>query len=223
MSAEREKLRYVIEHSSGNIGDICAEIYYEFLHNNSQNAPDLFRMFLELSHEAESDQTMPVKQYFSTKEYSDAFDKVRPLSMQVIENLAKENMEEIDFYRILWENISNKAFFHADVERICAILFALMAPQIPYFHLQDPISMDNDEYKKICKIISKDYRKAVFATRCGYEQHTEVASQLISIYESIPGDKEKLVYVARLLNYFNARMHSLYEKLSSNNEEAQEE
>lgn len=223
MVTKRENIKSFVEHISGDIGDICAEFYYKFLEKETQNLSDSFRNFLELWNELESDETIEAKKYFDSEEYAAAFSKVRPLAIQLIENLVKENKTEKEFYESLWVNISNKAFFPTDIERICAILFMLVAPQIPYFHLPEPISMEDEEYRKLCDATRIEYKKALFATRCGYEQHTEVASQLIAIYEGIHGEKEKLVYVARLLSYYDMRIQKFREKLEECEEENSEE
>ena len=94
MVTKRANIKSFVEHISGDIGDICAEFYYEFLEKETQDLSDSFRNFLELWNELESDETIEAKKYFDSEEYAAAFSKVRPLAIQLIENLVKENKTE---------------------------------------------------------------------------------------------------------------------------------
>lgn len=219
MTTEKN-LRQYLEHISGSLPDICAEIFYCFLKEDSSNAARNFQCFLELWPDVGTDQTAEAGKYFSEEEYEKTFESIRPIISTLLNNLVEENTPADQFYARMWDSISNKDFFPSDVECICAILYALASPLIPYYQMKDPVRMDNEKFNEIGKIIKPQVKKALFALNRKYRQRTEVSSQLVFLLEEIDDVEQRIVFMAKLIGYYQIREKRLFDILEKYKKEA---
>ena len=207
----------------GFIGDICAEIYFLFLKENEQ-AKQNFQLLLENWDEIDSDNSTTVKMaYFPENDYQSCLNGIRPVIGHILSNLVEKNSTSETFHSDLWDTINNVNLFGSDLEKICALLFVVMSPQIPYFQMHDALRMDDDEYRNISQLVERQYKKAVFALNRGYEQRTEVASQIMACLNEINDEKQQIVYMANIIGYFRFVIHQLEEKIKKLNTEVNEE
>ena len=212
MATERN-LRQYLEHITGSPPDICAEIFYRFLKENSAKAAQTFQSLLELWPDVDTDQTVEAEKYFSEEEYERAFTSIQPIISTLVNNLVEENIPADQFYARMWDSISNKDFFPSEVECICAILYVLDSPLTPYYQMKDPIQMDNEKFNAIGEIIKPQVKKALFALNRKYRQRTEVSSQLIYILEEIDDVEQRIVFMAKLIGHYQMREKRLRNKL----------
>lgn len=211
--ATQNKLRQYLEHITGSLPDICAEVFYRFLKENSSNAAQDLQRFLELWPDVDTDQTVEAGKYFSEEEYENAFKFIQPVISKLVNNLVEENVPVDQFYARMWDSISNKDFFPSDVECICAILYVLASPLTPYYQMKDPVQMDNEKFNAIGEIIQPQVRKALFALNRKYRQRTEVSSQLIYILDEINDVEQRIVFMAKLIGHYQMREKRLRDML----------
>lgn len=209
------KTSSVIEYIStidGYLGDICSDVYFLYLKKNDQ-AHNNLRTFLESWYDIESDKSTSVKIYYSEDDYRDCFDDIRPVIDRLLSNLVEKNYPSETFYSNLWDSINNDFLFDSDLEKICAVLFVLLSSKIPYFQMEEALRMSDEEYWKISQEVDEQYKKAVFALNRGYDQRTEVASQIVRFFKEIEGETQQVVYIAKLIGYFRFEIHRLEEKI----------
>lgn len=218
--ATEKNLRQYLEHISGSLPDVCAEIFYLFLKEDSSNAARNFQSFLELWPDVDTDQTVEAKKYFSEEEYEQAYDSIRPIISTLLNNLVEENVPAEQFYTRMWGSISNKDFFPSEVECICAILYVLASPLIPYYQMKAPVQMDNEKFHEIGKIIRPQVKKALFALNRKYRQRTEMSSQLIFILDEIDDVEQRIVFMAKLIGHYQMREKRILDILKKYKKEA---
>lgn len=204
MATEKDLHQY-LEHITGSLPDICAEVFYHFLKEDSSNATQNFQSFLELWPDIDTDQTVEVEKYFSEEEYEGTFKSIQPVISTLLNNQVEENAPADLFYTRMWGSISNKDLFPSEVECICAILYVLASPLIPYYQMKDPVRMDNEKFNEIGELIKPQVKKALFALNRKYRQRTEVSSQLVFILEEIDDVEQRIVFMAKLIGYYQVR------------------
>ncbi len=204
MSANSKIVTY-LSHVDGPLLDVYADFYFRFL-KDSEKAPANLQQFLELRNEVTTDKASPVKQYFTNAEYEENVNKVKPIMDRLLFNLVQENNVPEVFYSNLWKNINNPAFFRTDIEKVSALLLVATSAVIPYFQMGEAMRMDDEEFKQTASEVYPYFQKARFALNRGYEQRTEIASQLISILKELDGEKRQIIYVAQLLAYFERKL-----------------
>lgn len=205
----------IIEYIStidGYLGDICSDVFFLYLKGNKQ-ACNNFQTFLESWFDIDSDKSVTVKTYAPEDDYRECFDDIGPVIDRLLSNLVEKNYPPETFYGNLWDSINNDILFDSDFEKICAVLFVLLSPKIPYFQMGDALRMSDDDYWSISQDVETQYKKAVFALNRGYDQRTEVASQIVDVFKEIKDEKQQIVYVAKLIGYFRYEVHRLEERI----------
>lgn len=207
------KEKSILEYMSvadGDIENICAEIFFLYLKENSE-AYNNFRLFLEKWFDIESVKSMNVKSYYPKENYQECYNDIGSIVERLLSNLVEKNYSAETFYNKLWDSINSDCLFDSELEKICAILFVLLSPKIPYFQMGEALRMDDEEYWHISHEVEQPYKKAVFALNRGYEQRTEVASQIIGIFKEIKDEKQQIVYVSKLIGYCRYKIKNLEE------------
>lgn len=194
----------------GYLGDICADVYFLYLKSNS-HAYNNFQFFLENWFDVESDKSISVKTYYPKDNYQACVNDIGPVIGRLLSNLIEKNYAANSFYNNLWDSINNDILFDSDFEKICAVFFSLVSPKIPYFQMGSALRMNDDEYWSISQDVEQWYKKAIFSLNRGYEQRTEVASQIVKFFKEITDEKQQIVYVARLIGYSRYKIHCLEE------------
>lgn len=200
-----------------SIGNFCFNYYELYIENKSEkNAIENFVKLLEWKRD--SDESLEITEKLSEEDYQENVSNLYPIMQKIVDNLIKENLEETEFYTSLYKKIADDILFPKKEEKISAIIILLLDRRIPYFYLGEAVRMDNDVYKAIYASITKEIEKAYFILEYGYEQRTEVASQLYRLVKEQENDEEKLVLISSVLGYFNAKIKHLYDELHKDSE-----
>lgn len=199
-----------------NIGDFCANYFKLYIKDyfGTDKGFENFVCFLKWNRI--SDETIEIPSLFEKEEYSRALKEIHPGIKKLIANMVAEQMEESDFYNKLWEQVSDDLQYAKEIDKICVLIALSVDQRIPYFKLGQALKMDNGQYQKVANTIEQQISKAFFALRCGYEQNTEVASQLYSILQEIEDEEKRIVFLATIVGFFNAKYKMLYKKLQEN-------
>lgn len=200
-----------------SIGNFCFNYYELFIEDKSEElAIENFVKLLEWKRD--SDESLEISEKLSEEVYQEKVSNLYPIVQKIVDNLIKENFEENEFYATLYKKITDDILFPAKEEKISAIIILMLERRIPYFHLDEATRMDNDVYKAISDSIYKQICKAYFILEYGYEQRTEVASQLYRLVTEQETYEDRLVLISNILGYLNAKIKFLYEKLHKDSE-----
>ena len=196
-----------------NIGDFCANYFRLYIKDyfGTDKGFDNFICFLKWNRI--SDETIEIPSLFEKEEYGRALKEIQPGIKKLIANMVAEHVEEREFYLKLWEQVSDDLQYAQEIDKICVLVALSVDPRIPYFKLGQALKMDNGQYQTVANTIEQQISKAFFALRCGYEQNTEVASQLYSILQEIEDEEKRIVFLATIVGFFNAKYKMLYKKL----------
>ncbi len=200
-----------------SIGDFCFTYYEMYIEDENEDvAIENFVKLLEWKQN--SDESLKVEKCLSEENYQEMVSNLYPIVRKIVDTLIRENLDEKDFYTKLYQKITDDILFSKKEEQIGAIIILLLDRRIPYFCLGEAIRMDDDDYKVIYDSINKEIDKAYFILEYGYEQRTEVASQLYRLVKEQKNDEEKLVLISSVLGYFNAKIKFLYDELHKDSE-----
>lgn len=197
-----------------SLGNFCA-YYYNLYIKNLLGTNDGFENFvLILKWDHNSNETIAAVEFFSEDEYKKTTSSIQPIIKKIIDNMINESVTEDEFYSRLWEFISGDSLFPSELEKICSIVALVLEPRIPYYELGQALQMDNDKYQEVSDSIDTEISRALFVLRCGYSQNTQVASQLYKIMKEIDDEEKRIVLLANVIGYFNAKFIRLYKKFS---------
>lgn len=223
MKIDKNGIQNFFEHVAGKVTDVCAEIYYRFLLEEPDLAAEKLQCIAEMWADVDSDKAIKVEERFSEKEYEDTWKAVRPIADKLMRNLVKKNETPEQFYGLLWKSFTDEIMFPTDLDRICALLCTLRSPFTPYFQMAESTEMDDETFMKIGEEINQQVKRAIFALNLGYKQRTQVADQLIAIFNNIDSEEKKTVFVAKLLGYHQIQHERLIERLKKHIESTEPE
>lgn len=128
------------------------------------------------------------------------------LIQNIIENLAKQNTAEDVFYHKLWEKIQDNILF-PDEEAQSYFLSCLWESNlIPYYHLDEGISMENEEYRDRLKKLDDLLKRANYIIYAQLEQKTQRASLLMDLADKLEDKSDKAVFWAYALSAMPLKM-----------------
>ena len=190
----------------GDINDICAAFYLNYLNGKTNESTAANNLFILLNWDYHSDNSYKLEPLYTSSEYEEMIKKTQQVIFQVVDNLIDEKVDEDVFYIKLWDFINQEIVFPSSKERIGAIICLLKNSKIPYFKLEDGMKMDDTEFKEISKHCIKEIKKAIFIINAGYSQKTEVASQLLRILNNFENPKDQTVFLANVLGIYEFRI-----------------
>lgn len=200
-----------------SIGNFCYNYYELYIEGKSEKiAIENFISLLEWNRD--SDESLEITEKLSEEIYQEMVSNLYPIVQKIVDNLIKENLKETEFYTALYKKITDDILFSKREETISAIIILMLERRIPYFYLDEATRMEDEVYKAISDSIYKQIYKAYFILEYGYEQRTEVASQLYRLVKEQETDEDRLVLISSVLGYFNAKIKFLHDKLHKDSE-----
>lgn len=203
-------LKHFLCEAGGNILDVCATVYIDYLKKLKESEPskieegsNLLRIFLEWRGETDNLESDPT--VFPTEECDKIIGKIYKVIDSIVTNLAAKNPDENSFYLALTEKLFDDLLFCNDLEKSVALLCLFANTKTPYYQLGERLSMDDDEYCRISDRYVSEIRKSFFILDYGFEQNTEVASLIFQVLDGIDNPKDKSVVLANIIGYLNKR------------------
>lgn len=203
----------------GEIYNICEDFYNRFLYNNENTDNYSENLKLLLNWDFISDETYTANCETDVNEYQKKLKTIEPIVEKVIDNLIAENLTENDFYSKLAQFIKEETLLRLKIEKICALVCLMQSLKIPYYKIDNGLTMSNDEFVEISKKIFTQIRKSIFILAVGSTQKTEISSRLLHLLEEIHDHKEKVVFLANVIGIFEKKMLLLVEKLETNTDD----
>lgn len=205
---------------SNSIGDFCFHYYENYIEENSKE--QALKNFIKLLNwDKESEETLELEKVLPEDEYQQITTAIAPITQKILDNLVIKNLNEHDFYEALFEKITDSIIFSKN-ETVCTTIILLVDGRIPYFELDEAVKMDEEEFQSISKSIEEQIKKAYFIIEYGYEQKTEIASQLHKLIEKQTDEKNKIVLLSNIIGYFDKKFELLLNSRENNNEDDEE-
>ena len=128
---------------------------------------------------------------------------------QLVQNLMDKSPAEDQFYLELWTQMCNKTLFPNELTMVSAIIVLMYMPKIPYFCLPQVPTMEDEVYQECTRHVQEQIKRAIYAIEAGYPQKTQLAVQLMRLCNQIKGEKEKTVFIAQILGYYQGQIKQL--------------
>lgn len=223
MAGQKEQfnddIRKFMSRVSGEKIDIVAHVY--FMLEKEQKAGKRLQYFLVNADEIESSEEEAVEQFFLPKQVGELREKCDDLVKSVLGKLIKENMDEEEFYDVLWERgIRNNPLLEKEDEKIYALYCIWTDRRIPYFKLGTGIKMSNEQFREITIKNKEQIKRAVFVINSDFSQKTERCSLLNEILDESESESEKSVILAQILD---AVVHKFFVGMVERTSDAEEE
>lgn len=202
-----------LKHVCGQVFSVC-EIFYERylkIEKDPQTAANLLKMFY--AGNVDTDETEEVRGSIDGDKMEEMVAGNAPMIEKLVDNIIAENPTEDDFYLQIWEMLNNTIIFPQEEDVISGIIAIYYLGTIPYYQLLKAPTMDEKTFKTALKNIEPTIAKAFFALNCNYEQKTQLATQLIYLYDQISDLDEKKVYVATLFGKALSKIQSSDKKI----------
>ncbi len=180
--------------------NICAGIY-RMLIERPEDAPEALQYFLEASERIEPTNSKIACEYISEATANSLKRQYADLVDALFEQQLSKNLPTLEFYQKIWEIVSTSPCFEDENARIFALYYIWIDARIPYFQLDNGISMSNKEFQEYSERMLRDIQKARFILKTNlFEQRTSRASVLLGLIESQKSDKEKSVLLSHILS-----------------------
>lgn len=198
----KNEIERLLKTLKGEQIDICAEIYHCIIAAPEDQA-ELFQFFLEISEDIESEGNVEAQQVFTKGACLDYRDRYGKIVDGILEKILLQRKTPDEFYEELWKSINSEIFFDTEQSRIFALYYVWIDARIPYYKLQDGLSIDKETYIETAKKISEKVRHARFILCCGLKQWTQVTSLLCELLDETENETEKAVLLASILQLYN--------------------
>ncbi len=200
-----EKITDICANASGNVYDVYYVLYKECF-ENQKNPEKLLREIIERTQQYEFD-LEGEPQYISTSEINETENIYYELLKKYVRTLVLKNLEEQMFYELLYKNVFTADIFPSE-EKTQAILLCWLAEKIsilPYFAPQNIMEMTGDEYKETVNRLEPSLNKVINILNRHYLRRTEEASQIYELMSKIESEKDRVVFLAVLINIIQKR------------------
>lgn len=195
-----KKINTICENATGNIYDIYFTLYKECILNQDNPNIILQKLFIEVQNREFNDEGDGI--FINEKDVEEVIDLYFALLKVYVRTLVRENLEETEFYKRIYEVIFESNIFPQD-EKTKAILLYLLSekiPGIPYFQAVNLLEMTGEEYKRAVQRLRPQIEKAMDVMNRGFESRTEEASQIYEIILDIENREDKIVFLSVFIN-----------------------
>lgn len=212
----KNEIERLLKTFKGEQIDICAEIYHCII-SAPEDQAELFRFFLEISEDIDSEGNEEVQQVFTKGERLDYRDRYGKIVDGILEKILLQRKTVNEFYEELWRSINSEEIFETEQSRIFALYYVCIDARVPYYQLEDGLSIDRDTYVATAKKIREKIRHARFILCCGLKQWTQVTSLLCQLLDETENETERAILLANILKLYNY-MFGREEKLDDSEE-----
>lgn len=210
IKAYKANITDLLKRNNGRLIDIAYKAN-EIILKSGDFAPELLQFFFEkefsvMNYDETEDQAIvaekDVKRYIT---------KYAEKIWSWLDNVLENRPSTTDFYKSLYNYLNDKTKWKNENIRAFVFLTVWIDPRIPYYRPESGIKIDEDEFVKITKKISKarGVVKTVIFTK--YSLRTEEASVLLKQIEGLATTEEKavlLAYIIKNVEFRTLKEHS---------------
>lgn len=168
---------------NGELENLCFELYKMLIKENEEDRLHYFQMICEKIEDIDSDESLEIANYFEEGEieqlkgiYGKYIDEV---INAVRKKIDRQKLSVSDFYKTLWNTVFNDSMLTNEKEKAFGLLWIIADNGIPYYELGTPISMDNEDYKKIVDENKLSLERISYILSIPFEQRTEPSSLIL--------------------------------------------
>ncbi|MCM1123377.1 MAG: hypothetical protein NC416_12415 [Eubacterium sp.] len=155
---------------------------------------------MENADEIVSTEAEEVKTIFTKSDVQQLRKKCDSLIEGVLENLLLENAPEQEFYNRLWmDGIYNNPLLQNEKEKEYALYRIWQDRRIPYFQLDDGMTMSNETYTEYCNKNKHLIKKAFFIINSSFPQRSQQGDLLLRVMSECETFEDKVVVMAQIL------------------------
>lgn len=178
-----DKYIKILQTWSGELEDLCFELYYMLIKEKMENRIQYFQMICENIEIIESDESLKIKNHFEEGEIEQLKSLYGKYIDEVINAVRKKTISQKssvkDFYQLLWNTVFSDTVLTTEKEKVFGLLWIIADNGIPYYEMGTPISMENDEYKKVVEENRLVLGRISYILSIPFEQRTETASLIM--------------------------------------------
>ena len=179
--------------------NICAYVYQKLVQMGSDVIKTL-RFFYEDSYGIDSSESEDVEVLITEDVAKSLQKQYSAVVSSMLEQLLSKNLLEDEFYQKIWEVITETPSFDDDNARIFALYYIWIDDRIPYFRLENGLTMSNNEFKELSQTILINIHKARFILRTPmFNQKTARASVLLKLLDEFSDKKQRAVLMAHII------------------------
>jgi hypothetical protein len=90
-----------------------------------------------------------------------------------------QKLSASEFYKLLWNTVFSDSLLTLEKERVFGLLWIIADNGIPYYKLSTPLSMENEEFKRIIEENKESSDRISYILSIPFEQRTETSSLIL--------------------------------------------
>lgn len=213
----KSKIAYILKHNNGRLIDIAYKAN-EIIMKSGDMAPELLRYFFEEEYAATEFKKTNEVQIISDNEVDRYVKKYAVEVWSWLNSILKERPSTPKFYKSLYEYISKNKMIRNEKIRAFFLLSIWINPRIPYYKPGKGITIEEKDFLRISKKISKSRAKAKTIVFSAYSTRTEEASVLLELLGELSSQEEKSVLLASIIRNVEIRTENTFLKQKNINE-----
>lgn len=178
-----DKYINILKTWNGEFEDLCFELYQMLMKENEEDRLQFFQMICEQIEDIDSDESLEIESYFEEGEIERLKEIYGKYIDEVINTVRKKNdsqkLSASNFYKTLWNTVFNDTMLTLEKEKVFGLLWILADNGIPYYEIGTPISMENEDYKKIVDENKLSVERISYILSIPFEQRTEPCSLIL--------------------------------------------
>lgn len=183
MEEKMNKYIDILKTWNGELENLCFELYQMLIKENDEDRLHYFQMICEKIEDIDSDESLEIASYFEEGEieqlkgiYGKYIDEV---INAVRKKIDRQKLSVSDFYKTLWNTVFNDSMLTNEKEKAFGLLWIIADNGIPYYEIGTPISMENEDYKKIVDENKLSLERISYILSIPFEQRTESSSLIL--------------------------------------------
>lgn len=178
-----DKYVKLLETWSGELEDLSYELYDMLMKEKEEERVQWFQFICENVGEIDSDESKKLERHFDDGEV----DKLKELYGNYIDEtinsvrkkVVSQKLSARDFYYFLWNTVFENSLLTLKKEKVFGLLWIIADNGIPYYELGMPLSMENDEYRRIIEENKDASERISYILSIPLEQRTETSSLIL--------------------------------------------
>lgn len=183
MEEKMDKYIDILTTWNGELEDLCFELYQMLMKENEEDRLQYFQMICEKMGDIDSDESLEIESYFEEGEIEQLTEIYGKYIDEVINAVRKkidsQKLPTSAFYKTLWNTVFNDNMLTLEKEKVFGLLWIIADNGIPYYEIGTPISMKNEDYKKIVDENKLSLERISYILSIPFEQRTEPASLIL--------------------------------------------
>ena len=181
----------------------------------------LFQLICEAWEKVNSSKESPIKVKIDDSEY----DHLKSIYGQTVNSILELQLNlgisrgwsSEDFYLNLWKSIKENELFANFKTQVFALYFILVDNKIPYHNIEKGQKMSETEYQQTCNELYDQIMKFKFINNLDFMQRSEKAASILNLINNMKTEKEKIVFLSRIIAYYEDELDKLKNKIYMEN------